>query len=76
MFVRIGQQQWKAEREKAIDESKTNSLTILGGDARCECMDFGDQFGTYSLMDLTINKLLDIQPILLSDCQGSLYAIV
>lgn len=57
---------WTQERTAAISETKTQNNVVVGGDARCDSMGFCAQYGTYSLMNLTSNRLIDIQPVSVS----------
>ena len=39
----------------------TGKQIVLGGDARCDSPGYSAKYGSYSLMDLETNKILDIQ---------------
>ena len=66
MFCSVVEKEWREERQRSIELTKQNSNIIIGGDARCDCMGFCAQYGTYSVMDLTTNRLIDIQPVSVS----------
>ena len=36
---------------------------VLGGDARCDSPGYSAKFGSYSLMDLNTNKIVDVRLI-------------
>ena len=39
---------------------------VLGGDARCYSMGHYAKFGSYSLMEMTVNKMLTVQLVQVS----------
>ncbi|XP_052106632.1 uncharacterized protein LOC127739086 [Mytilus californianus] len=44
---------------------------ILGGDGRCDSPGYSAKYGSYTLMDLNTNKILDIQLVQSNEVKGS-----
>ncbi|XP_064598560.1 uncharacterized protein LOC135464916 [Liolophura sinensis] len=61
---------WNFERERNVVERLGKQL-ILGGDARCDSPGYSAKYGSYSLMDLDSQTVLDIQLIQCNEVKGS-----
>ncbi|CAG2211707.1 unnamed protein product [Mytilus edulis] len=44
---------------------------VLGGDGRCDSPGYSAKYGSYTLMDLNTNKILDIQLVQSNEVKGS-----
>ncbi|XP_033103584.1 uncharacterized protein LOC117106294 [Anneissia japonica] len=55
-------QVWKRKRQNIMDEIRTlGAPVVLGGDARADSVGHCAKYGSYTLMDLNRNKVIDIQ---------------
>lgn len=45
---------------------------VVGGDARCDSPGYSAKYGTYTIMDLERNKILDIQLVQVKHSDGIL----
>ena len=53
---------WSQEQEKLLAAAHSaNKPLCLGGDARCDSPGHSAKFGSYSIIDLCTNKVLDVQ---------------
>lgn len=52
---------WKDQQTKLIDECKESGPLSLGGDGRADSPGHSAKFGTYTLVELSRNKIVDIQ---------------
>ena len=53
---------WEKERNQLIADSP-GQIKVLGGDARMDSPGFTAKYGTYSLIDLSSNKIMSVQTI-------------
>lgn len=51
---------WNTSRASLLASLQKENL-VIGGDGRCDSPGFSAKYGTYTLMDLDINKVLDIK---------------
>lgn len=62
---------WATHKRSLLDEIKnTGSNVILAGDGRSDSPGFSAKYGTYTLMDCQINKILEIQTVQVSTVVG------
>jgi solute carrier family 8 (sodium/calcium exchanger) len=55
-------QNWTIKQEEMI-VCRKEKLLIMGGDARCDSPGFSSKYGSYALMDLEQNAVLDVQMV-------------
>jgi hypothetical protein len=53
-------QAWEKQQEQLLQTLKDHKL-VLGGDARCDSPGHSAKYGSYTLMDLDTNRILDFQ---------------
>ena len=51
---------WSRQQNEVIQEVQDKRL-VLGGDARCDLPGHSAKYGSYTLMELETNKILDVQ---------------
>lgn len=54
---------WKEEQFKILVELKAMGGVVLGGDGRADSPGHCTKFGSYTLVDLRVNKVVDLQLI-------------
>lgn len=54
---------WDFEQSQFLTEIKNGPSqdVVVGGDARCDSPGYSAKYGTYTIMDLERNKILDFQ---------------
>lgn len=54
---------WDFEQAELLEEIKEGPCqdVVVGGDARCDSPGYSAKYGTYTIMDLERNKILDFQ---------------
>ncbi|XP_071950777.1 uncharacterized protein [Antedon mediterranea] len=65
-------QVWRNHQEKAITNLKEDESVVLGGDGRADSPGHSAKYGSYTMMDLKLNKIIEIQ-IVQSNEVGSSY---
>eukprot|EP00794_Sanderia_malayensis_P021111 gene21111-23177_t len=63
---------WKEHQLEILSKYKNEKLTI-GGDGRNDTPGHTAKYGSYSVMDLDSNKILDVQLVQSTECGGSAY---
>ncbi|XP_052009413.1 uncharacterized protein LOC127662328 [Xyrauchen texanus] len=53
--------QWKIEQDKAIENAIADGAVTLGGDMRADSPGHSAKYGSYTMMDLKANRVIDIQ---------------
>ncbi|XP_013411059.1 uncharacterized protein LOC106174182 [Lingula anatina] len=61
---------WQDSQQELINERRNTSLT-LGGDARCDTPGYSAKYGSYTMMDVKANKVLDVQLVQCNEVKGS-----
>lgn len=56
---------WKTSQAELIAQSQGKELTI-GGDARCDSPGYSAKYGSYTLLDVKTNKVMDLQLVQVS----------
>nr|XP_021325191.1 uncharacterized protein LOC101884910 isoform X1 [Danio rerio]XP_021325192.1 uncharacterized protein LOC101884910 isoform X1 [Danio rerio] len=62
---------WNVEQSTAVQHTIANGDTIFGGDMRADSPGHSAKYGTYSVMDLKANRIVDIQLIQSNDVGNS-----
>lgn len=53
---------WREEQDKIVQQLQSNVKPLsLGGDAQCDSPGFSAKYGSYTVMDLKENLIIDIQ---------------
>ncbi|XP_069125559.1 uncharacterized protein [Argopecten irradians] len=61
---------WETTQAEMLETRQGQSLT-LGGDCRCDSPGYSAKYGSYSLMDLQTNEVLDVQLVQSNEVKGS-----
>ncbi|XP_021342022.1 uncharacterized protein LOC110454168 isoform X2 [Mizuhopecten yessoensis] len=61
---------WSANQREMFEQRAGQSL-VLGGDGRCDSPGFSAKYGSYSLMDLNTNEVLDVQLVQSNEVKSS-----
>ncbi|XP_071795886.1 uncharacterized protein [Asterias amurensis] len=61
---------WQTEQTKLVRNQQRQKI-IIGGDGRCDSMGHCVKFGSYSVMDLGANKVLDVQLVQSNEVKNS-----
>ncbi|KAK7912503.1 hypothetical protein WMY93_012714 [Mugilogobius chulae] len=64
---------WKMDQSKVLEEVKTKGKIAVGGDMRADSPGHSAKFGSYTIMELESNKILDIQLVQSNEVGGSAY---
>nr|XP_034334865.1 uncharacterized protein LOC117692019 [Crassostrea gigas] len=64
---------WDFEQSQLLTEIKDGASqdVVVGGDARCDSPGYSAKYGTYTIMDLERNKILDFQLVQSNEVKGS-----
>lgn len=63
---------WKAHQDALFDLiRRQNEAVVVGGDARCCSPGHTSKYGSYSLMDLELGQILDVQLIQCNEVKSS-----
>ena len=66
-YLRAVERTYREQRSSLLDSIKAERKElILGGDGRCDSPGHSPKYGSYSLMDLEHNKILDSQLVQVS----------
>ncbi|XP_033725378.1 uncharacterized protein LOC117315337 [Pecten maximus] len=61
---------WETTQAEMLEKRVGQSLT-LGGDCRCDSPGYSAKYGSYSLMDLQTNEVLNVQLVQSNEARGS-----
>lgn len=67
----VVQEAWEKEKQKVYEEIKASPKVVLSGDARCDSPGHCAKFGSYTLMDTSSNKIVDMELVQVSEVRFS-----